>query len=215
MDWLRNIGWLVLSVMWLNFYSLNQFGRNCYFKITDLNLSNNGINAVNLSNILNHKEIISHVPEFFSESTVPIVYYTYIDTIAPKILNYKKSFQNFNVEKFLQNIIKCNCSLSPVNNDPLWHVVTGDLNVVNHNNLWKIISNGSKFRETQTINWGNNFKIMMDPIEEYTRTCVMREEVELDTLSEWTKAILWYSVEFTSWDCVWVLGQNQYLRIKS
>lgn len=65
MDWLRNIGWLVLSVMWLNFYSLNQFGRNCYFKITDLNLSNNGINAVNLSNILNHKEIISHVPEFF------------------------------------------------------------------------------------------------------------------------------------------------------
>lgn len=78
MDWLRNIGWLVLSVMWLNFYSLNQFGRNCYFKITDLNLSNNGINAVNLSNILNHKEIISHVPEFFSESTVPIVYYTYI-----------------------------------------------------------------------------------------------------------------------------------------
>ena len=119
MDLLRNIGLLVLFVMWLNFYSLNHFGQNCYHKITDLNLSYKGINAVNLSNILNYKEVISHVPEYFQNQSVPIVYYTCTDTIAYKILNYKKAFQNFNVEEYLQNTIKCTCSHSPVNYDPL------------------------------------------------------------------------------------------------
>lgn len=103
MDILRNIGWLVLFVMWLNFYSLTQFGRNCYHKITDLNLSYKGINAVNLTNILNYKEVISHVPDNFQNQTVSIVYYTYTDTIvyytytdtiAPMILNYKKVINN-------------------------------------------------------------------------------------------------------------------------
>jgi hypothetical protein len=59
-----------------------------------------------------------------------------------------------------------------------------DLNIINHDNLQKIVSHRSKFRELQHINWNNSFKTMMDFVEEYTEKWVQREEVELDILSE-------------------------------
>jgi hypothetical protein len=85
---LRHIGGLVVFVLLLNFYFLNQFRRNCHHKITDAscilfcsnspwygwNIAESGakhnklINhfskkRINLSDILNHKEVTSHVPE--------------------------------------------------------------------------------------------------------------------------------------------------------
>lgn len=47
------------------------------------------------SNILNHKEVSSHVPEYLQIQTVPIVSYYYTNTLAPTIFNYKKLLQDF------------------------------------------------------------------------------------------------------------------------
>jgi hypothetical protein len=48
--------------------------------------------------------------------------------------------------------------------NPSGHVITGDLNIIQHGNLRKVISHGPKFREPQHINWKHNFKIIMDAI---------------------------------------------------
>ena len=59
---------------------------------------------------------------------------------------------------------------------------------------------------------------MMDSVEEYAKICVTREEVKLDTLSEWVKSIRsWLKprrIRFTNWNFVRMLYTNQYLRIK-
>jgi hypothetical protein len=51
----------------------------------------------------------------------------------------------------------------------IWWVITGDLNIIQHESLRKVISDGPKFREPQHINWKHNFKIIMDAVEDYAR----------------------------------------------
>ncbi|XP_063442413.1 uncharacterized protein LOC134722721 [Mytilus trossulus] len=57
--------------------------------------------------------------------------------------------------------------------------------------LRELLAKGPKYRIPQPINWKKNFKLLMDAVEDYARKWVKREsdEPELDTLSEWNKAI--------------------------
>jgi len=55
----------------------------------------------------------------------------------------------------------------------LFHVIKGDLNIIDNENLCKILANGPKYRKPQFINWKYNFKLLMDS----------------DTLSEWVKTV--------------------------
>ena len=158
-------------------------------KFLPIQFSNKGIDAINISNVLHHKEVTSKVPPYFQNQSVPIISYSYTKTIAPKIFNYKQALQGLDIDEYLKNPLTCDCSNSPYIYNPSGHVITGDLNIIQHENLRKVISHGPKFREPQNINWNHNFKIIMDSVEEYARAWAKREKVQLDTLSEWVKAI--------------------------
>ena len=55
-----------------------------------MSFANKGIDAINVSNIL-HNKVTSTIPPYFKNQSVPVLSYTYINTIASKILNYKKN----------------------------------------------------------------------------------------------------------------------------
>ena len=154
-----------------------------------LNFANKGIDALNISNVLHHKRVTSNIPSYFENQSVPIVSYSYTKTIASNIFNYKKALQNFSVDNFIRNPTPCDCSSSVFNYSPLGHVITGDLNIIKCDNLRKIVSHGPKFREPKHINWGHNFKIIMDSVEDYAKKWAKREKAEEDSLSEWIKSI--------------------------
>jgi hypothetical protein len=63
---------------------------------------------------------------------------------------------------FFYDLFSINCSHSPFQYNPSGHVITGYLNIIQHESLRKVISHGPKFREPQHINWKHNFKIIMD-----------------------------------------------------
>ena len=50
------------------------------------------------------------------------------------------------------------------------------------------ISEKSLLKVQQSINWKYNFKLLMDSAENYARKWIQREK-EVDTLSEWVKAV--------------------------
>jgi hypothetical protein len=52
---------------------------------------------------------------------------------------------------------------------PSGHVITGDLNIIQHESIRKVISHGPKFKEPQHIIWRHNFKIIMDAVEDYAK----------------------------------------------
>ena len=103
--------------------------------------------------------------------------------------NYKKALKDLDIDEYLKHPLTCDRSNSQFLYRPSGHVITGDLNIIQHDTLRKVMSHGPNFREPQYINWNHNFKIIMDAVEEYARAWAKREKVELDTLSEWVKSI--------------------------
>ena len=69
------------------------------------------------------------------------------------------------------------------------HVVTGDLSIVQNDKLRDLLRKGPKFKEPVSFSWHQNFDIIMDAYEAYARQWAKKEDVELDTLSEWIKSI--------------------------
>ena len=54
-----------------------------------LDFRNKGPDAVNISNILNHKKVTSNIQAYLKKQSPPIISYSYSSPIAPKIFNYK------------------------------------------------------------------------------------------------------------------------------
>ena len=67
--------------------------------------------------------------------------------------------------------------------------MTGDLDIVRNVKLRDLLSKGPKYREPVSYSWHQNFTIIMDACEEYARRWAKKEDVEVDTLSEWIKSI--------------------------
>ena len=154
-----------------------------------MSFANKGIDAINISNILHNKKVTSTRPPYLKNQSVPVLSYTYTNTIASKIFNYKKALQHIDIDNYHHSDTPCKCSPSSFNYVPIGHIITGDLSIVQHAGLRKIMACGPKFREPRKINWSYNFKIIMDSIEEYANQWAKREKVEPDTISEWVKAV--------------------------
>ena len=97
--------------------------------------ANKGIDASNLSNILNQKSAQSNIPPYFQNKKSPYISYSYTRSDASKIFNYKRSMQQIDYKSLYQNILPCNCSSSKFLYAPCGHVVTGGLNIVRNEKL--------------------------------------------------------------------------------
>jgi len=60
-------------------------------------------------------------------------------TIATKIFNYKKVFQDLNIDDFKFKSPDCTCASSPFIYNPAGHVITGDINSINDTSLWESV----------------------------------------------------------------------------
>ena len=101
-------------------------------KFLHMPFANKGIDAINISNILNRKEVVKEIPPYLKNQSVPIVSYSYTNNIGRKIFNYKEALKDINIEEYLKNPLTCDCSHSPSQYNPSGHVITGDLNIIQH-----------------------------------------------------------------------------------
>ena len=119
-------------------------------KFLHLKYDNKGIDAVNI-NILNHKNVQSCIPPYFKMKSTPYISYRYTSTIASKLFNHKQTLQCLDIEQLRQNPLKCSCSSSPFNYSPAGHIITGDVNIVQNEDLRSLILKGPKFREPRSF----------------------------------------------------------------
>jgi hypothetical protein len=161
-------------------------------KFLHIPFANKGIDAINISNILNKKEVVQIIPPYFKNQSVLIVAYSYTNSIGHKIFNYKEALQDIKIEEYPMNPLTCDCSHSPYQYNSSGHLITGDLNIIQDESLRKVISHGPIFREPQHINWKHNFKMIMDVVEDYARRWKKREvdqDPVLESLSDWVSTI--------------------------
>jgi hypothetical protein len=148
---------------------------------------NKRIDAVNI-NILSHKGVQSSIPPYFKIKSTPCISYRFNSTIASKLFNYKQTLQCPDIEQLRQNPPKCSCS-SPFNYSPAGHIITGDVNIVQNEDLRSLMLKGPKFWEPHSFKWWQNFVSIIDSVEKYARRWTKSEGEELDTLYEWIKNI--------------------------
>ena len=151
--------------------------------------ANKGIDALNVSNILNQKSVQNKIPPYFQCKELPCISYSYTRSVASKIFNYKASLQHLDFQGLSHDPPPCNCLVSKFLYAPCDHIVTGDLNIVRNIKLRDLLSKGPKYRESVSYSWHQNFDIIMDACVEYARRWAKKEDVEVDTLSEWIKSI--------------------------
>ena len=101
-------------------------------KFLNILFANKGIDAINISNILNRKEVVKEIPPYFKNQSVPIVSHIYTNGSGRKIFNYKEALQDINIEEYLKNPLTCDCSQPPFQYNPSGHVITGDLYIIQH-----------------------------------------------------------------------------------
>ena len=98
--------------------------------------------------------------------------------------------QGLKTENITWNPSACSCKTSEFCYNPAGHIITGDLNIVRISKLKDILSKGPKYREPRSFTWKQNSKLILDSVEEYARRCAKKEDVEVDTLSEWIKSVM-------------------------
>ena len=64
-------------------------------KLLHLKFANKGIDAININNILHHKDVTKSIPAYFKHQSAPKISYSYTRPIASKIFNYKQSLQDW------------------------------------------------------------------------------------------------------------------------
>ena len=68
-------------------------------------------------------------------------------------------------------------------------IITGDLIFVTNDQLRHLISKGPKYRVPTPSNMKQDFKLLMESVEDNARQWEKREKVEVDTLFEWVKTV--------------------------
>ena len=139
--------------------------------------------------MLNQKSVQSRIPPYFQYKESPCISYSYARSVASKIFNNKASLQQINSEDLSNNPTPCSRCDSEFLYALYGHIVTGDLSIVRNQNLKDVLRKGPKYRELVLFSWHQNFDIIMDACEEYARRWAKKEDVEVDTLSEWVKSI--------------------------
>ena len=61
----------------------------------------------------------------------------------------------------------CSCLSSPFNYSPAGHIIHGKFNFVTNDKLRQLLSKGPKYRVPNQMNWKQNFKLLMDSLEDY------------------------------------------------
>jgi hypothetical protein len=107
---------------------------------------------------------------------MPIISYAYTISISSKMFNYKYVLHDLNFDDFKSKPPDCTCANSPFIYNPIGHVITGDIKIINNTSLRDVFAKGPKYREHKSINWKHNFKILMDSVEDYVRQWAKREK---------------------------------------
>ena len=99
---------------------------------------------IKLSQVIHSKPVQKTIPSFIQNQTPPTISYSYTKTIAGKIFNFKQSIRDLDFEMGTTNI-SCDCHMSDFRYEPVGHVVTGNLGIIENRKLRKLLSKGRAY----------------------------------------------------------------------
>ena len=120
-----------------------------------LHFVNKDMDMINISKIINDKNVKKNLPTQFNKTEQISTVYTLTKTIRSKIFNHKEFIKTLDTKDILDDMsnLPGNCTTSPFTDLNHGHVVTGDISTVQNNKLTKLLYKGPKYREPVSINF--------------------------------------------------------------
>ena len=140
--------------------------------VVTINFVNKGIDDIHLNKILKSAEVIAFLPtRLKGEKDIPVATMKLSPPIRSKILNYKETVSSLDIVvdedvSFVQNLPSCECESSDFCDPHHQHVITGDLRIVSHQKLRKLLTKGPNYREAKTLNYNKCKKEIAASLEE-------------------------------------------------
>jgi len=116
---------------------------------------NKGMEIIRYENIFKYKSLIKEIPIEFSQLKPVSVTYQYETPTSLLLCNYSKLLNNLDAKQLIEiEQQRCECDqLKPFVYPPAGHIVSGNLNIIQNQNLRKVFSKGSKYRMPKEVTW--------------------------------------------------------------
>ena len=144
--------------------------------------------SLELQSFFRIKYVRNEIPKNCKFTDPPIITYKYGKNIGQTILNHKKLLSDITKEDIESDNV-CDCLTNSLYKnfvDPHhMHVFTGNLEIINSTALKKIMSKGSKFRESKEISTDSIFISVCNALDKYCSTWAKKEKIHKDKFCNW------------------------------
>ena len=108
-----------------------------------LHFVNKGMDMINITKIINYKNVKKNVPTNFNKTKQTLTVYTLTKTMRSNIFNHKEFIKTLDTKDILDNMnnLPCNCTASPFTDPNHGYIVNGDICIVQNNKLRKLLPN--------------------------------------------------------------------------
>ena len=111
-----------------------------------LHFVNKGMDMINISKIINDKNVKKSLATQFDKTEQISTVYTLTKTIRSKIFNHKEFIKTLDTKDILDNMndLPFNCTTSPFTDANHGNIVSGDISIVKNNKLRKLLCKGNQ-----------------------------------------------------------------------
>ena len=149
------------------------------------------MDEINLGGMLHSKKLRNTLPIKLKYTNSIVVSYKFSKTIGQSLFNYNKVLREFS--NGCSNTLVCDCKqnpdLAPFIYKPHGHVHTGNLDIIEHPELRKIMQKGARFREIPNISHRNYIFQLCKSIDKFVIKWSKKEKVPISTFDDWSKLL--------------------------
>ena len=149
------------------------------------------MDKINLSGILNCKKVKSMLPSNLKFPETPMISYKFGKTIGQSLFNYNKILRDISVADVEH--LTCNCDkdkgLIPYVYKEHGHVHTGNLDIIENDELRNIMKKGSRFREVPFVHRNKYFSELCLHLDNFVQKWARKEGTCPSNFDNWCKLV--------------------------
>ena len=149
------------------------------------------IDKLKLKSIVRDTTINNLLPENIKDLAPLKIFYKYNTPLSLNILNYSSFLKNLTIEEIREILDnRCNCANSQYKYEPLEHIITGDLNIIENAELRSIMSYGCKYREPINIAYDEIKLSLVQDLDSFINAKSRKYAVSVQDFADWKRRML-------------------------
>ena len=151
---------------------------------------NKGLDDIDLSRLLKSPDVIVELPHALrTEENQPRITYKLGPSIRNKIFNYKETVESIYFDN-TNEVSICECHNSPFRDADHNHVLTGDLRIIEHAKLRRLLTKGPNFREPRTVNYTRCIKTIDTSLDTFINNMCSKFNLDSSEFRSWKEKVL-------------------------